>query len=68
MTHRTLVLTLSIALGTVCTLGAEPAQAQWQSWMLGPFEKPKTVNPVITPGNERMVVSPFNDSLVRWEG
>jgi predicted GH43/DUF377 family glycosyl hydrolase len=49
----------------------EPARAQeqakWQLWMLGPFEKPKTVNPVITPGTDRTFLSPMNDSVVRWE-
>ena len=36
--------------------------------MLGPFQKPTAVNPLISPSNERTVVSAFNDSLVRWEG
>src|SRR6476620_6778275 len=47
---------------------AEPAHAQAQSWMLGPFEKPKAVNPVLTPSDERTMLSAFNDSIVHWEG
>lgn len=35
--------------------------------MLGPFEKPRAVNPVITPDSTRTFKSPTNDSTVRWE-
>jgi predicted GH43/DUF377 family glycosyl hydrolase len=49
-------------------LSSAPARAQWQPWMLGPFEKPRAVNPVITPGTTRTFLSPTNDSVVHWEG
>ena len=45
-----------------------PAHAQWQPWMLGPFEKPRVGNPVIVPGSDYTFLSPMNDSVVRWEG
>ncbi|NUS49069.1 MAG: pesticidal protein Cry15Aa [Gemmatimonadaceae bacterium] len=64
MTCRHVAITVSAVL---CTLVAVPARAQWQPWMLGPFEKPALVNPVITPGGERVFLSPMNDSVVRWE-
>lgn len=47
---------------------AQPANAPWQSWMLGPFVKQKDVNPIIVPSDDRTTVSAFNDSIVRWEG
>jgi predicted GH43/DUF377 family glycosyl hydrolase len=46
---------------------ANPALGQAQDWMLGPFEKPKAVNPVITPNSVSTFLSPMNDSIVRWE-
>ena len=59
----------SILSSLLClVLTSTPARAQWQPWMLGPFEKPKTVNPVITPGSSRTFLSPMNDSVVQWEG
>jgi beta-1,2-mannosidase len=44
--------------------GPTPAQ---QSWMLGPFEKPAEVNPVITPNAASRFRSPTSDSVVAWE-
>ncbi len=41
-----------------------PAQ---QPWMLGPFEKPADVNPVITPNPAARFRSPMTDSIVAWE-
>lgn len=35
--------------------------------MLGPFEKPGRVNPIIVPDSTATFRSPLNDSLVRWE-
>ncbi|MDZ7632207.1 MAG: glycoside hydrolase family 130 protein [Gemmatimonadaceae bacterium] len=46
---------------------ASAVQAQDRSWMFGPFEKPRDVNPVITPSPTATVRSAFTDSLVRWE-
>ena len=44
----------------------EPVGAQ-QSWMFGPFAKPKEANPVITPTRTSTFHSPTNDSAVHWE-
>jgi predicted GH43/DUF377 family glycosyl hydrolase len=38
-----------------------------QSWTLGPFEKPRAVNPVITPNAASQFLSPMTDSVVHWE-
>lgn len=46
---------------------AAPASAQRPAWTLGPFVKPKSINPIITPSSASSLRSPFNDSLVRWE-
>ena len=35
--------------------------------MFGPFEKPKSVNPVIVPNRDATFRSPMNDTTVRWE-
>lgn len=58
---------LSTLLPLAICLASEPARAQWQPWMLGPFAKPTAVNPVIAPGSDRTFLSPMNDSVVRWE-
>jgi beta-1,2-mannosidase len=60
-----LVAVLSLAAGL---LAGQVAHAQWQPWMLGPFEKPAAVNPIITPNSDRTFLSPMNDSVVHWEG
>ena len=44
-----------------------PLHAQQAPWMFGPFEKPRRVNPVITPNAASTFLSPMNDSTVRWE-
>ena len=49
------------------SLATNVVGAQERSWMLGPFEKPRTVNPVIAPSTIATVRSAFNDSLVQWE-
>jgi predicted GH43/DUF377 family glycosyl hydrolase len=38
-----------------------------QSWMLGPFSKPPSINPIITPSSAARFHSPINDSMVAWE-
>jgi len=40
---------------------------QGRAWMLGPFEKPNGVNPVITPGPASQFRSAMSDTVVRWE-
>ena len=42
-------------------------RAQRAPWMIGPFTKPVTVNPIISPSATAAFRSPMNDSLVRWE-
>jgi predicted GH43/DUF377 family glycosyl hydrolase len=48
-------------------LAGRPLYPQAAGWMLGPFEKPPGVNPVIAPGAAATFRSPMNDSVVRWE-
>ena len=48
-------------------LFAPQAGAQDRSWMFGPFEKPRDVNPVISPSADAQLRSPMNDSVVQWE-
>jgi predicted GH43/DUF377 family glycosyl hydrolase len=47
----------------VAAQAAPPAR----EWMLGPFEKPASANPVIAPRRESRFHSPMGDSVVRWE-
>ena len=49
------------------TILSASASAQNRDWVIGPFEKPKAVNPVIAPNRASTFVSPMNDSTVRWE-
>jgi predicted GH43/DUF377 family glycosyl hydrolase len=44
-----------------------PLRAQQRDWMLGPFEKPRAANPVLTPRSTTTFRSPISDSTVRWE-
>jgi len=41
--------------------------ARGQQWTIGPFSKPRAVNPVIAPDSAPTFVSPVNDSVVRWQ-
>ena len=61
---------LAAALAIVLSLtGSADRQAQdsRRTWMLGPFEKPKSGNPILTPNNTATFRSPANDQLVHWE-
>jgi beta-1,2-mannosidase len=51
----------------VLVLALAPALAAAQSWTIGPFEKPRTVNPVLAPSAAATFRSPLSDSTVRWE-
>jgi len=53
-----------LALLTIATSTAHP---QDRSWMFGPFEKPRAVNPVISPSPVAQLTSPMTDSVVQWE-
>ncbi|HJQ20668.1 MAG TPA: glycoside hydrolase family 130 protein [Gemmatimonadaceae bacterium] len=55
-----------IAWLAVAVLAPCVAHAQ-QSWMLGPFTKPRAVNPAIAPSATSEFRSPMNDSIVHWE-
>ena len=48
------------------TLAAQLAHAQ-QPWTIGPFSKPRAVNPVISPSAASTFRSPMGDSTVHWE-
>jgi beta-1,2-mannosidase len=58
---------LAILALIVASLSGEAARAQSHDWMFGPFEKPRQVNPIITPRRASAFVSPTNDSSVYWE-
>lgn len=61
-TPRLLVAALLLAAVPTARLRAQSAP-----WMIGPFTKPATVNPIISPSVTATFRSPMNDSLVRWE-
>jgi predicted GH43/DUF377 family glycosyl hydrolase len=48
-------------------VSSSSAFAQGQSWLFGPFDKPKSVNPVIAPTPSSTFLSPMGDTTVRWE-
>jgi predicted GH43/DUF377 family glycosyl hydrolase len=54
------------AWGIAVLLAVQGGPAQ-QSWMLGPFSKPVSVNPVIIPNPGSRFHSPMTDSVVAWE-
>ena len=59
-------LPLLVGCCLACWTG-ERAGGQGRAWMLGPFEKPSLVNPVIAPSRTSQFRSPMNDSIVYWE-
>ena len=66
MLYRTAVRSLVVL--ALCATSAAPLRAQAsRAWMLGPFEKPRAANPVLTPRSTSTFRSPVNDSTVRWE-
>ena len=66
MLYRTAVRSLVVL--ALCATSAAPLRAQAsRDWMLGPFEKPRAANPVLTPRSTSTFRSPVNDSTVRWE-
>ena len=56
---------VGLALATLSVVKKSPAQQS--SWMLGPFEKPSAVNPIIAPSAASTFRSPMGDSVVHWE-
>src|SRR5256886_6865221 len=59
-------LPLLVGCCLACWTG-ERAGGQGRGWMLGPFETPSLVNPVIAPSRTSQFRSPMNDSIVYWE-
>src|SRR3989475_10357146 len=49
------------------SVAGQPDCGQGRAWMFGPFEKPKEVNPAITPGPASQFRSSMGDTIVRWE-
>ncbi len=64
--HRSAPRLLAIAL-LLAVVPSAHVRAQSAPWMIGPFSKPATVNPIISPSATATFRSPMNDSLVRWE-
>ena len=52
---------------TLLAPGDRPAWAQQAPWMIGPFSKPRSVNPVLEPSATSTFRSPMGDSVVHWE-
>jgi predicted GH43/DUF377 family glycosyl hydrolase len=59
----------AVAIATGCFIVpiALAAQGAERPWMLGPFEKPKSGNPIITPNASATFRSPLGDETVHWE-
>ena len=52
----------------IALLGVSSSSAFAQGqWAFGPFEKPKSANPVISPNKASTFFSPMGDSTVHWE-
>src|SRR5438132_13519962 len=49
------------------SVAGQPDCGQGRAWMFGPFEKPREVNPAITPSPASQFRSPMGDTIVRWE-
>src|SRR5215470_1496107 len=65
MTSRSALLAM---LGLTCWMPAgAAAQNPQRDWVLGPFEKPRAGNPIITPTATSTFRSPIGNQLVRWE-
>ncbi len=56
-----------LSLAAMLSAPTAPALAQGRAWMLGPFEKPTGVNPILTPDSAATVASPIGNRLVHWE-
>ena len=58
---------LTVVCALLPLLAGSAAAQRMAPWMLGPFEKPKQANPVITPNGAATFQSPMQDSVVHWE-
>ncbi|HKK47438.1 MAG TPA: glycoside hydrolase family 130 protein [Balneolaceae bacterium] len=61
MLKKTVILTVFLLTATGCLF------AQSSDWALGPFERPKDVNPIITPNDTSTFYCPMRDTVVHWE-
>src|SRR2546428_13892244 len=60
----TVIVMLLSAPGSVT---GQPTCGQGRAWMFGPFDKPREVNPAITPSPASQFRSSMSDTVVRWE-
>src|SRR5437763_3153209 len=56
----------SLLIVSLAVTSAAPALVSDGDWMLGPFTKPRGVNPIIAPDRAAEFRSPVNDSVVHW--
>jgi predicted GH43/DUF377 family glycosyl hydrolase len=56
-----------VRLAAIAIYAGSAAQAQAPAWTLGPFTKPRAVNPIIAPRSQSTFRSATNDSVVNWE-
>ena len=56
-----------MASGAVLVMLVSAPGGQGPAWMFGPFEKPRAVNPAITPNPASPFRSSMGDTIVRWE-
>jgi predicted GH43/DUF377 family glycosyl hydrolase len=63
---RAIAHSLAVVVLGATALAPLGAQAR-RDWMIGPFDKPRTANPVLAPRATSTFHSPMNDSTVRWE-
>ncbi len=56
-----------MASGAVLFMLVSAPGGQGPAWMFGPFEKPRAVNPAITPNPASPFRSSMGDTIVRWE-
>ena len=60
----TVIVMLLSAPGSVT---GQPTCGQGRAWMFGPFDKPREVNPAITPSPASQFRSATSDTIARWE-
>lgn len=63
VTRRLLCMASAVTLAILPRAG----EAQAQTWMLGPFEKPPGVNPILSPSTDTKFLSPMGGREVAWE-
>src|SRR5256884_4567882 len=61
------VTVLVMLLSAPGSVTGQPACGQGRAWMFGPFDKPRDVNPAITPSPASQFRSSMSDTVVRWE-